>query len=239
MTRKEMKNLIQNATFLGNTVKSLPERINTDVFDVIDCFQLKNIKKSILGSIDFNGFYLKDNNGEIILTYYDGDEGEIDLGSTIDTIGPFCFYCNDKIRKVSGRKVKKIDAGAFSHSTIHEASFTNLGYLVANAFDSSELRRINVPKLRVIEGNAFYKCEKLKKIDLPNCSVIGYHAFDGCRDLAQVNFLLEGMQIGEGAFTDCVKLSEWMRNLGNCEFTCQHTTRMPASGKFMMYHRFQ
>ena len=78
MTRKEMKNLIQNATFLGNTVKSLPERINTDVFDVIDCFRLKNIKKSIPGSIDFNGFYLKDNNGEIILTYYDGDEGEIE-----------------------------------------------------------------------------------------------------------------------------------------------------------------
>ena len=106
---------------------------------------------------------------------------ELTLNDKVAAIGPYAFYNNKNIKKVSGKTIGIIDAYAFNGSSIEE-------------FDANMLLYVG--------DNAFRNCKNLKKIDLHNVWNFGSGAFENCTSLKDVAFSSAVYEIGGKAFAN-------------------------------------
>ena len=183
MSHDELKAYILNATLLGNVITST-DSISINFSREAVC---RYLKRELIGCIYIDGCYIKlDDKGCIKLVYYDGDEGGMDFGDTIDIIGGFSFYLNETVREVSGSKVRTIGPFGFMGSTIEAVDFPNLYSLCPASFANTDLTEVSFPELSSISRGAFYQCHKLRRVNAPKCLLIKDLAFSGCDSLDEV-----------------------------------------------------
>ena len=106
---------------------------------------------------------------------------ELTLDDKVAAIGPYAFYNNKNIKKISGKTIGIIDAYAFNGSSIEE---------------------IDVDMLLYVGDNAFRNCKNLKEIDLHNVWSFGSGAFENCTSLTDVAFSSSVYEIGGKAFAN-------------------------------------
>ena len=203
MTHEEVKNYILNAMMLGDTVN--PEEV-IDRNPYLLVYECEHLRENLYGSVCIDNFIFKLNDrGEIILTYYIGEYAELDLGDTVDIIGPYAFYRNTDIRKVYGNSVKEVGDAAFQYSKIEVVNFPNLKEVGVASFYSSALREINAPKVSYIKYYTFNSCKQLSRVDIQACLGLEACAFQDCTNLSTVS-IPKCQTIEHSAFSGCINL---------------------------------
>jgi hypothetical protein len=152
---------------------------------------------------------------ETWVVQYFGNEPEVTIPETIETIGRRCFSSNDAISRVQFPRtsvLSSIRTMAFAHckglqSIAFPASVTTLGrscfwgctsLQVVSFGDGSELTKI--------EGEAFGRCDSLKVITFPSSlETIGASCFTSCPGLEEIRFPEDSklVAIGDRAFHGC------------------------------------
>lgn len=155
---------------------------------------------------------------------------ELTLDSDVAAIGPYAFYNNKNIKKLSGKTIGLVEAYAFNGSTIEEFDANMLMYVGANAFrNCKNLKTIDLHNVWEFDTSSFENCTSLTNVTfsesvycigelafantgLKNVTVYGDDcyvneaAFKGCKELESVR-LEEGVTyVGMNAFLDCPKL---------------------------------
>ena len=167
----------------------------------------------IFSSEDGKMIFCVSENGYLILLFYLGGNGHVDIPDGVNIIGHHAF-CSTRIRSVS-----------LPESVV---SIRN------NAFDSCvELESVVLPEsLQEIQKFAFFRCRSLKSIETKgNCKKIGWSAFESCKNLQSV-VLHEGIEeIETEAFQNCqnlkyITLPMSLEKLGSASLSEVQTVRV-------------
>ena len=164
-----------------------------------------------------------DGTGDVIITKYNGNGGDVVIPSTIDgktvkqiglsmSQGPF-QNCTNLISVTIPSGVTLIEDDAFAGcSKLTNISIPSTVTEIGSGIFSgcSSLTSIDLPsELIGIYGPAFSGCSSLTSIDIPyKVWCIGNEAFSDCSSLTSVNIpdKSELLLIGESAFSNCSKL---------------------------------
>lgn len=156
--------------------------------------------------------YTKDENGEIVITGYNGEGGEISIpaeigGKAVVKIGELAFDGRSDITAVNiPQGVKNIDVCAFRGCGITEITIpTTVKKIGAMAFrDCTGLETAILSEgVEAIES-AFYNCSNLSRVDIPQSLIsIGKMAFLNCDKLEEVTISDNTEFLGERAFENC------------------------------------
>ena len=160
MNREELLVYIRNAVLIGDMVNNCQD---FDVITNLECrikeyVDLVELKESINGSIEYNGMYFKEENGEIILTLCLGNYSELNLGDSVDAIGHCAFLHNTAIKKVTGKCVSRIGKCAFAECGIKGVDFPILTEIGEGCFYGSFIESVKLPLLDKISSGAFKEC---------------------------------------------------------------------------------
>lgn len=142
--------------------------------------------------------------------FYNCKLQEINIGGKVKSIGKEAFAENHMLTKVYINKgVEKIDKeafrGCYNLSDIYIPS--SVKTIRAGAFENTDIKEINLPKITEIEHDLFKK-SKLQKIIIPDGVVeIGSGAFEESK-LSLIEMPYELIKIGDGAFARCANLQE-------------------------------
>lgn len=123
------------------------------------------------------------------LVKYRGDETQVTIPGTVETIGEGAFEENDNIESVViPNSVTRIERYAF--------------------WGCDNLETVTLGKgLTEIEPYTFANCKGLKQMSIPsNIRSIGLQAFVDCVNLTDISIPVETLQIHESAFDGCYKL---------------------------------
>lgn len=109
-----------------------------------------------------------------------------------------------------------------SNIWIRNVSFANVIRVEQNAFQSSKVDSIDLPKCTEIKANAFGNCTSIRnKVNLPSCTIINMQAFLSCaipKSNAPANVDLSSVQtIYNSAFYEAGCLTGANLNLPNCK----------------------
>ena len=216
MNRTELYNYIQNSILMGQVVSGLEILSDYNSGQIINLEYNYNrlgngdeLLRLLDNSVELNGLYFKiDSNDKIILTFCNSDCKILNLGDTVDIIGPCAFAWNRHIKKVVSVSVFSIGELAFESCAVAYAEFANLKVIDAYAFKNSSIRKINAPVLERINDYAFNDCKFLNSVNAPKLKYIFKGAFKGCTRLIETNFI--SMEyVGEGAFEGCTSLKRF------------------------------
>ena len=166
-----------------------------------------------------SGDFVLDNARTTIVKYI-GDGGEVQIPSTVTTIGDDAFSSRDDIESVDfslATSLTTIGDNAFNEcdaltSIAIPASVETIGrsaFLGCNVLESVDLS--GATSLTTIDDYAFNDCDALTSIAIPaSVETIGYMTFEGCDNLQTVD--LSGAAaletIGQQAFYECHALTE-------------------------------
>ena len=111
-------------------------------------------------------------------------------GSTIDRITNYVFSHSSLNEIVLPESCYRIEYSAFEYTTgLEIVDFANIEYIGSYAFQYSKVKKIDLPKIIVIDYNAFYYCQELEEVNLPeNLKFIGGSAFYHADKLKVVNW---------------------------------------------------
>ncbi|MBO7711230.1 MAG: leucine-rich repeat protein [Lachnospiraceae bacterium] len=143
--------------------------------------------------------YELDDNGNAVITHYNGSGGEVTIPATLDNlpvtaIGEMAFYSNKSITRVTFEGgINTIGEDAFTYcdglksvtfkgdvGTIGEPAFYFCKGLTSVSFEGD---------VETIGAYAFYYCENLASVTFNgNVGTIGYWAFFNCRALKHIYF---------------------------------------------------
>ena len=138
-------------------------------------------------------YYVVTSDGYYIYSYYSPAFESIDL-SSVTSIGGYSFaYCRDLKNVILGKGITEIPEYAFA------------GCVALDKINSSHI---------VMIGEYSFMESGIKNIDLSCASTIGEYAFVNASELRDVVLNKGGVDIGEGAFSYCKKLS----NVKNIQF---------------------
>ena len=179
MNRQELLQYIKNSILLGNVVTDCQDfyAVRALKREFICESGIKSFMETINGSVEYNRMYLKEENGEIILTLYTGNYEEIDLGDMVDIIGPFAFMCSESPMEITGPRVRKIGTCAFAKCGVRIARFHSLREIEPECFYNSRIRDIEAPLLQVISQGAFNECRNLYSLTFESVTMVCKKAF--------------------------------------------------------------
>ena len=183
------------------------------------------------------------------------DKTSFSVPSGVTTIGQYAFYKNKSIVDVTLPEtvnriakyafestkltninipsgVKKIEKGVFASTGITQLNLANIEEIEDEAFSSSNLQSITIPKVRIIGKNVFYgtKFTTLNMAEsMPNVTKIGESAFENST-LKQINISNATIEIGEKAFNNTsiteIVLPENIKTIGKYAFEgCSNLTK--------------
>lgn len=155
-----------------------------------------------------------------------GGINTLDISDTVERIDDHSFECVDDIFEVNGgENLKEIGNEAFRESAINKfkfnASVDRIGILAFadselkeldckadkidnGAFESSELRRVNIDGSRMIGKFAFSCNYRLKEVNLGNSiESIGKYAFSRCSELNKITIPKSCKYLDKTAFHGC------------------------------------
>lgn len=145
---------------------------------------------------EYNGFYYREEYGEIAILDYHGDSDDIMVPSKID-----------------GKNVTKIYSHSFSNNT-HLKKVTILSpitNLETELFSNCiNLTKVNLPEsLTSIGDSVFEDCHSLTEITIPDSVTdLGNYSFNCCTNLKKVYLPTNLNNMGHGTFSWCENLEE-------------------------------
>lgn len=163
-------------------------------------------------------------------TKYPSSIAEIQLPSTLKSIGEYALAYNSRIQSVViPNSVTFIGKGAFEQcDNLNSVELPNSLREIKDwtFFRCKNLKSIVIPQsVTTIGGGSFYECENLASVQIPNSVTnIGDEAFRRCYKLASIDIPNSVTNIGAGAFRGCVKLTSIdipnsVTNIGDNAFT--------------------
>lgn len=155
--------------------------------------------------------------GNIVITKYNGNESVVNIPSTIDgrsvvKIGSDSFKaCRSITSAIIPESVNVIDDWAFSGcSSLNSVSIPNSVKEIGDwAFGSSSLTSVTIPdSVTEIGKSAFNSCKKLKNISISkNVLSLEEKVFYGCSNLTSITIPNSVTSIEKNAFSDCTSLT--------------------------------
>lgn len=156
--------------------------------------------------------YEENENGEIVITGYKGEGGEVTIpaeieGKAVVKIGEAAFDGRTDITAVTiPEGIKEIDNVAFRKCGITEltipSSVKRIGGMSFRECESLETVIISEGAESI--ESAFYNCTKLSRVELPqSLTSIGSMAFLNCDSLKEVTISDNTEFLGERAFENC------------------------------------
>ena len=157
---------------------------------------------------------------------------EVTIPNSVKKIGNSAFSDCQNIKKVSVPETVELGYSVFSNCTVlkDEDGFVIVNKRLFNYYGSAEevvvpdgvesigpeafekaiFKRIKLPKtLKVICGNAFYKCENLEEIEIhEGIEEISRAVFYGCTNLRKISLPSTVKKIGNAAFKKCESIKE-------------------------------
>lgn len=145
---------------------------------------------------------------------------QIIFPAEVQVIGTSAFYECKELKHVNAPGVLSVGNGAFSYSKkLEEVIMPEVTTLGQTSFFSTGVKKVDFPKLKTLEGSAFWMCGSLVEVNLPEAVKIG-NANDGteskrtgasvfadCGKLEKIS-LPKAVEIGESAFSYCKQLKE-------------------------------
>lgn len=156
--------------------------------------------------------YEENENGEIVITGYKGEGGEVTIpaeieGKAVVKIGEAAFDGRTDITAVTiPEGIKEIDNVAFRKCGITEltipSSVKRIGGMSFRECES--LETVIISEGAESMESAFYNCAKLSRVELPqSLTSIGSMAFLNCDSLKEVTISDNTEFLGERAFENC------------------------------------
>ena len=125
--------------------------------------------------------------GQYMYTYHAPAIEKVDL-SAAESVGAYAFaYCSDLTDVKLGDKITELPEYAFANC--------------------ESLAKINLTNITSIGDYCFMECA-LTEADLPAVASIGKYAFANCQALTELKLNPNGSTVGEGAFGECVGLTD-------------------------------
>ena len=134
---------------------------------------------------------LYDKEVSVLIKCPEGKKGDLNIPSSVTTIGDYAFYYCERLKSVTTpNSVKTIGQWAFAYCT--------------------GLTSVTIPySVTTIGDNVFYYCERLKSVTIPNSvKTIGQWAFAYCTGLTSVTIPYSVTTIGNSAFLACSNLTD-------------------------------
>ena len=134
---------------------------------------------------------LYDKEVSVLIKCPEGKKGDLNIPSSVTTIGDYAFYYCERLKSVTTpNSVKTIGQWAFAYCT--------------------GLTSVTIPySVTTIGDNVFYYCEGLKSVTIPNSvKTIGQWAFAYCTGLTTVTIPYSVTTIGNSAFLACSNLTD-------------------------------
>ena len=134
---------------------------------------------------------LYDKEVSVLIKCPEGKKGDLNIPSSVKTIGDYAFYYCERLKSVTTpNSVKTIGQWAFAYCT--------------------GLTSVTIPySVTTIGDNVFYYCEGLKSVTIPNSvKTIGQWAFAYCTGLTTVTIPYSVTTIGNSAFLACSNLTD-------------------------------
>ena len=119
------------------------------------------------------------------------------------------LFMNKKtIESVDAPSIRYVEDSVFRACTkLKTVNLPNVERIDSNAFNTSTITTLDVPKLKTIGGSCFEGCDALTSFNAPMLKTIGYAAFYGCEKLATFSDMQTVTSIGANAFKQCYKLA--------------------------------
>ena len=144
--------------------------------------------------------------GENIVYRNEGEFSSITFGNKVTTLGSVCEGCKNLTSVVLPESIKSLTSGSFSGCTSLEAIKGDGVELIYDSFGNcSSLTTIDMPNLKVIEGDAFANCTSLKSMNLPQGLImLGNSDYDGvfenCSNLESITLPATLQSIGSNSY---------------------------------------
>lgn len=142
--------------------------------------------------------------GAIVTDWRGGEFSSITFGDKVTYLNNVCQNCTNLTSVVLPESVQLLFMGSFSGCTSLKTITANGVVYIDDSFQGcSSLTTIDMPNLKVIEGDAFAACTSLKSITLPQgLFSLGYNSYDGvfknCTNLESITLPATLQSIGNG-----------------------------------------
>jgi len=133
----------------------------------------------------------------------------VEMHDGVEIVEQLAFAGCFSLRGINLSGVRVIEEYVFHSTALENVEFGDkLESIGQCAFATTSLRKIQLPKVRVIGNNAFASCYQLTEAKLPGIETIGLFGFYNCRCLRRVDIPLKCDLLGEKVFYDCENLSQ-------------------------------
>ena len=152
------------------------------------------------------GRNISDSYAAIVDTREGGEYAEITFGNKVTTLGSVCEGCKNLTSVVLPKSIKSLTSSSFSGCTSLEAIKGEGVELIDNSFGNcSSLTTIDMPNLKVIEGDAFANCTSLKSMTLPQGLIMLGNSdydcvFENCSNLESITLPATLQSIGGNSY---------------------------------------
>lgn len=198
------KDYIGNNQQLGSMLGTFKKLVIEDSDVPIECFD------GLVGGQVTESVYLGRNisgrTAAIVDPREGGEYAEITFGNKVTTLGEVCKNCKKLTSVVLPKSIKSLTFRSFYGCTSLEAIKGEGVELIYDSFwNCSSLSTIDMPNLKVIEGNAFANCTSLKSMKLPQGLImLGNSEYDGvfenCSNLESITLPATLQSIGGNSY---------------------------------------
>ena len=144
--------------------------------------------------------------GAIVDSSEGGDYAEITFGNKVTTLGRVCENCKKLTSVVLPKSIKSLTSRSFYGCTSLEAIKGEGVELIDDSFGNcSSLTTIDMPNLKVIDGEAFANCTSLKSMKLPQGLIMLGNSdldcvFENCSNLESITLPATLQSIGGNSY---------------------------------------
>ena len=198
------KDYIGNNQQLGSMLGTFKKLVIEDSDVPIECFD------GLVGGQVTESVYLGRNisgrTAAIVDPREGGEYAEITFGNKVTTLGEVCKNCKKLTSVVLPKSIKSLTFRSFYGCTSLEAIKGEGVELIYDSFwNCSSLTTIDMPNLKVFEGNAFANCTSLKSMKLPQGLImLGNSEYDGvfenCSNLESITLPATLQSIGGNSY---------------------------------------